>query len=85
MPKASSAVLANLESSRIVDVAQDLTNSLQQLRAMLIVIYGESGGAFRRLSNEIQESYIWGCADKAEACAIQAEELTRRLMKGGGK
>ncbi|OAJ61497.1 hypothetical protein A6V36_24300 [Paraburkholderia ginsengiterrae] len=45
---------------------QDRIDELvQKLSAMLTVTCGECGEPFRRMSDNIQDNYMWACADMA--------------------
>ncbi len=47
---------------RTIDRATQLAN---QLEAMLVHAYGTGGEAFRGMSDEIQDNYLWLAADLA--------------------
>lgn len=69
----------------IIDLAQRITNSLHQLEAMIVHVYGEGGDAFRTLSVNVQDNYLWGCADKASIIREQAELLNGWLLRANHK
>lgn len=52
-----------------------LQAKLCQLRALLVSIYGGGGESFRGMNDELQDNFIWACADMAEEC----ERLTDAL------
>jgi hypothetical protein len=45
-----------------------LTNKLSQLRAMLLMTYGEARETFTNMSDTTQDNYLWACADLAGYC-----------------
>ena len=45
-----------------------LTAKLAQLSALMAHAYGESGEAFRNLNDDLQDTYLWHCADVALDC-----------------
>jgi hypothetical protein len=59
-----------------MDLYDSLTAHLQQLHAFLAVIYGEGGPSFRNtFSGNIQDSYLWGCAELAKKCVDIASQI----------
>lgn len=59
------------------DLANQITARQQQLSALLAMTYGEQGDAFRMLSTDLQDSYMWAC----EMIACEIQELTSLLQK----
>lgn len=79
-PGADAPVSKTKPTHDIHDFAQELSNALLQLEAMLCLAYGGRGEALRNCSDHIQDNYFWGCADKAESCRKQAELLQEMLF-----
>lgn len=59
------------------DLANQITARQNQLAGLLAMTYGEQGDAFRMLSNDLQDSYMWAC----EMIASEIQELTSLLQK----
>ena len=49
-----------------------------QLEALLQHAYGVGGESFRALSDELQDSYLWACADLAEELSDLLQQGTKR-------
>ena len=54
------------------DIQSTLSAKLGQLKAMLKITYGASAESFHNYNREIQENYMWACADLAEECKVLA-------------
>lgn len=86
MPKLFLADSANHQANSgahltlILDQAERLGTGLLQLEAMLCLCYGEGGEAFRCYSDDIQDSYLWSCADKVERLKEQCGALRSLLI-----
>lgn len=64
------------------DMANQVSDRLAQLDAMLKTTYGESGQAFRDdLNEETQDSFMRACGSLAE----EARQLFVEIMERGGK
>lgn len=73
--------MAKQTSARFIEGDFDnLVEMSLKLHALLIVTYGESGEAFRGLSGEIQDAYLWACSDMAG----QLKEVAKRVEVGHG-
>ncbi len=44
----------------------DLENFLSQAQAMAYMTWGNSGGAFRNMSDDTQDNYLWALSDLLE-------------------
>ncbi|MGE4238693.1 hypothetical protein [Hydrogenophaga sp.] len=53
--------------SQKIDLQDVVETKARQLRSLLFVTYGEetSGREFRGMSDELQDAYMWACADMA--------------------
>lgn len=56
------------QSSQLDDVDK-LCALSTQLSALLRMIYGEGGEAFRNKSDALQDSFLWACGDMASEIA----------------
>lgn len=54
------------DSRQKIDAADELRNKATQLHAILSMIYGEGFNTFSVMSGEIQQNYLWACADLAK-------------------
>lgn len=61
------------------DGIETLHTKLTHLRALLMVTYGGGGESFRTYSDNIQDEYLWACADLAGECVNRLNAL----RKGG--
>ncbi|WP_291981216.1 hypothetical protein [Candidatus Accumulibacter sp. ACC005] len=61
-------VYAIAEGASANDLCNHLDTRLAHLSALLEVAYGGGGEAFRGYSNEIQDQYLWACAQLADEC-----------------
>ena len=68
------------EKKTFSDVSQELATALQQLSASLVIIHGAGGDSFRRYNHQIQDCFMGGVFDKAEACCRLAEALESALV-----
>lgn len=57
-------------------IADQLSARQSQLQALLAMTIGDAGAAFRSLSDEHQDNYLWAC----EMLAREAQELTDALQ-----
>ena len=55
------------------DTSHDFTCGIRQLVAMLAIVVGDGGEAFRRYSDEIQDDYLFACWQKAKDLMSIAE------------
>jgi hypothetical protein len=59
---------ATVTPETVSEQLEDLTAKLTQLSALMAHAYGESGEAFRNLNDDLQDTYLWHCADVALDC-----------------
>jgi|LakMenEpi03Aug12_release.lakeMendotaPanAssembly.Ray.scaffolds.fasta_scaffold634776_1 hypothetical protein len=57
------------------DGIETLHTKLTHLRALLLVTYGAGGDTFRTYSDDIQDTYLWACADMADECVNRLNAL----------
>ena len=57
--------LAAERSPDALDMEDEITERLSQLRSMLYVVCGEPGEGFRKLNDDIQDDYFWAAERKA--------------------
>lgn len=55
------------------DIQSTLSAKLGQLEAMLMITYGCGAETFQNWSSEIQDNYMWSCANLAKECGALAE------------
>lgn len=66
----------DLELENVID------KNAAQLSALLANTYGGAGESFREMNDQLQDAYMWACADMANAIAASLDELsTRRMAK----
>jgi hypothetical protein len=61
-----------LEECGLVD---DLDSNARKLHALLINTFASSGEGFRAMSGELQDNYMWACADLAREMIEKLEKL----------
>jgi len=68
------------------DLQDVVETKARQLRAMLFVTYGEetSGREFRGMSHELQDAYMWACADMAHDIVQALEKLSTLALNRKG-
>lgn len=71
------------ERQSLADLSQSLQIGLSQLSAMLVVTYGSEN--FRELSDGVQDRFLWGLHDKAEALEKMAQALASALVQFRGE
>jgi hypothetical protein len=76
-PSAVAPVYAIAEGASAGDLCNHLDTRLAHLSALLEVAYGGGGEAFRGYSDEIQDQYLWACAQLADEC----RELFAQVME----
>jgi hypothetical protein len=57
------------------ELVNDLDSKARQLRALLVNTFASSGEGFRAMSDELQENYMWACADLATDMIERLEKL----------
>ena len=64
----------------MVDAIDEAYIHVSKLEALLQNTYSECGPTFRNLNDDIQDSYLWACADLATSikAALEAKFATRR-------
>lgn len=67
----------------LADLSQSLQIGLSQLSAMLVVTYGSDN--FRELADDVQDRFLWGLHDKAEALEQMAQALASALVQFRGE
>lgn len=66
----------------LTDRYDRLTQKLAQLRAMLLMTYGNAGADFRNMADNHQDDYLWGCFDLAQEAADLADAIAPALYPG---
>lgn len=61
------------KTAAMVEAVDDAFANISKLEALLQLTYSESGPAFRNLRDDIQDSYLWACADLAAAAKTALE------------
>ena len=61
------------KTAALVDAIDQAYAHISKLEALLQNAHGESGPAFRNLHEELQDSYLWACADLAAAVKTALE------------
>lgn len=64
-----------LSATERADLLNTVSSLSIKLHALLCGTYGESGESFRNFNDEIQDSYLWACADMAAALKDAAFKL----------
>lgn len=72
-PAASGALYGLAPGVKHGDVVDQLTARMAQLEALLSVTYGEQGRAFRGMSDELQDSFMWASSSLAD----EAHQLSK--------
>ena len=71
---AGSVFLPRADATR-TDLYDELSSKTDHLAAMLDAIYGSGFESFSELSDQVQQSYLWACADLAHDCKSLIEAL----------
>ena len=61
------------KTAAMVEAIDSAYAHISKLEALLQNTYSESGPAFRNLRDDIQDSYLWACADLAAAVKAALE------------
>jgi hypothetical protein len=61
------------KTAAMVDAIDEAFTHISKLEALLQNTYSESGPSFRNLRDDIQDSYLWACADLAAAVKTALE------------
>lgn len=70
--------------SSYLEAMNELETSLLQVRALITMTYGEGGVVFRRMSDDVQDNFLWGVnslVDKAVSSLKDANEWGTLLME----
>lgn len=67
-PSAVAPVYAIAEGVSAGDLSDHLDNRLAHLSALLMMTYGDGGEAFRGYNDQIQDEFMWACAQLADEC-----------------
>lgn len=65
----------------VLDLQDKLDTKARQLRALLHQTYGQAGDEFRTTSPDLQDDYLWACADIADEIWESLRELGKRLQE----
>lgn len=65
----------------LIELQDKLDTKARQLRALLHQTYGQAGDDFRTTSYELQDDYLWACADIADEIWQGLRELGERLQE----
>lgn len=63
----------------VCEQAEELTQRLTQLDAMVAVTYGEQGEAFRNMNDNLQDNFLWGVSTITEQLQKASEKLARDI------
>lgn len=63
-PPSSPEAVTHSPTTSFLDLKDTVDAKARQLRAMLMMTYGE--GSIRVMSEELQDAYMWACADMAD-------------------
>lgn len=74
---AAGPVYAFAPGVEALDIADQLDARQTQLDALLAMTCGESGKAFRGMSDDMQDAYMWACS----MIAREIQELTEALQE----
>lgn len=72
-------ILADGVSS--IAIADQLSARQHQLDALLSMTYGEQGTAFRMLSDDVQENFMWACNSLFDEIH-QLSQIAQAMAKG---
>lgn len=61
-------------------IADQIACRIQQLEAMLAMTFGESGGSFRNMNDDLQDSFMWSCS----SAITEIRQLWELLEQGSG-
>lgn len=61
----------------LVEAIDEAYSHIKKLEALLQNTFSESGPAFRNLNEELQDSYLWACADLAASIKTALESSFR--------
>lgn len=67
-----------VDGAKAFDIEFMLETRLSQLDAMLSVIYGAGGEAFRENNDTIQDNYLWACSVMATECKELFKQVSVR-------
>lgn len=70
--------------SSYLEAMNELETSLLQVQALITMTYGEGGVVFRRMSDDVQDNFLWGVnslVDKAVSSLKDANEWGTLLME----
>lgn len=67
------------------DIVDQLNARQIQLEALLAMTFGETGEALRRLSDGVQDNYMWACSMIAHEIRELTEALQDRQAAEGGQ
>lgn len=65
-----------------LDDADTLSEKAIKLKALLVHTYGNSGEAFRAMSDDCQDSYLWTCSNLMDEIAELATKLNLTPVPG---
>lgn len=68
------------KTAAMVDAIDEAYSHVSKLEALLMNTYSECGPNFRNLNDDIQDSYLWACADLATSikAALEASFAIRK-------
>ena len=61
------------KTAAMVDAIDQAYSHVSKLEALLQNTYSECGPTFRNLNNDLQDSYLWACADLATSIKAALE------------
>ena len=79
---ASETVSEATNAESLTDRYDRLTEKLAHLRAMLLMTHGNPGPDFRKMADNYQDDYLWGCFALAQEAADLADAIAPALYPG---
>lgn len=75
IPPASGDAATHPHIAKVLGYGEVIGTKARQLRALLYCTYGNACDSFHNMSTEIQDEYLWACADMADAIVQALEKL----------
>lgn len=76
IPPTSADVVTHSHPRDAIDHQDVVETKARQLRALLENTYGGGGEAFRGLNEQLQDHYMWACADMADEIVKSLDALS---------
>lgn len=73
-------------NSQKIDLEDVVETKARQLRSLLFMTYGEqaTGAGFRGMSDQLQDAYMWACADIADDIVNALDKITTLKVEKAG-